>query len=59
MLCCKVWVDIVTPQVTRKIVHAMNVMNVFTGQGKRLITEITTPDFFLILKKLFEANSVP
>ncbi len=36
----------VTPQVTRKIVHAMNVMNEFTGQGKRLITEITTPDFF-------------
>ncbi len=38
--------DIITPQVTRKIVHACNVMNEFTGQGKRLITEITTPDFF-------------
>ncbi len=33
----------VTPQVTRKIVHAMNE---FIGQGKHLITEITTPDFF-------------
>ncbi len=40
---------IITPQVTRKIVHAMNecnVMNELIGQGKRLITEITTPDFF-------------
>ncbi len=40
----------ITPQVTRKIVHAntneCNVMNEFIGQGKRLITEITTPDFF-------------
>ncbi len=37
---------LITPQVTRKIVHAMNVMNEFIGQGKRLITETTTPDFF-------------
>ncbi len=36
----------VTPQVTRKIVYAMNECNEFTGKGKRLITEITTPDFF-------------
>ncbi len=49
----------ITPQVTKKIVHAMNVTNEFIGQGKCLITEITTPDFFLILRELFEANGVP
>ncbi len=35
-----------SPRNVMNVMNVMKVMNEFTGQGKRLITEITTPDFF-------------
>ncbi len=36
----------VTPQATRKIVHAMNVMNECPASAESFRAEVSTPDFF-------------